>query len=407
MGNIRIRLQSKKSIFLLVALFAAGIFTGVSLYWIGFWFLLFWLTGSMGWLLLTALKLELNLQVDPNLTERFSTAELRISLSNRSFLPLPPGELSVAGAAINKTSPGPGLAPLEGEETMAIGAAAPSKPSIFHFQLHCLHRGRHKIGPVKARFFFPFGGLAVEKRFSPCQELTVQPRLLPFRGTFSLNRATRDRRGKSRYAAPESLESGELKPFVPGDPPRRIHWKVSAKLGDYYIRHPQNNPQTELLICMELFHKLYPSSLEQDLALEKALSLAGHLLSRGFSVGFLAWDGRMRYLSPAPGKQQLRLTRRLFTELELGNGKSLAEHILESGFRQQNAAMVWVAPKISEEYSAMLLRLSHTGKFCSLFLTEEAEEAKEADHHRSSSSPMALRLSCSNGIVEIKEAGKR
>lgn len=375
MANIRVKLQSKKTLLLLAALFLLGVFTGVSLYWIAFWFLLFWVSGSLLWLLLTALRLQLELELTPSLTARYSTAELKIILFHRSFLPFPPGELCLAGTQKNEHSQSIRLLHLpEGEtQKVDIDRLTPSRHAEFAYQVHCYYRGYHQVGPVKARLFSPFGGLLVEKHFPAYKKLTVQPRLLPFEGRFSLKNPAPGKETKRKHAMPDPLENEDLKPFVPGDPPRRIHWKVSAKQGDFYIRRPQNRGESGLLVCVEFNQNFYHSSLEQDLALEKTLSLTGHLLAKGHRVGLLTWDGQMRYLPPATGRNQLLLTRKLFTDLYFGFEGSLAERLLHNPHPLPAAGMIWVVPCLDDFYTASLRRLAQKRELVGVFLTGPPE----------------------------------
>lgn len=377
MGNLNLKLFSAKYMFLLFGLLAMALFSGVSLYWIAFWFLLLWLTGSALWLFWTARNLEMELQVQTVITERNSSVPLHVSLLNRTFLPLPLSELYFTE---NREGSFPRHYHIyyrnyRIEEKMEIQHSAPYMKWQKRFQVECFSRGHHFIGPLMVRLYSPFGNMVIEKRFFQLQEIVVRPRLLNFTGTFSpYHKELREKRINNSYTPLDSRESYDLRPFAHGDSPKLINWKVSARQGDLYARRFENTGENRLLLCVELSPSLYKSSLEQDLVLEKALSLMGYLLAEGFQVGALTSDGKIRYLPSGPGKKQLFLARKMFTKMSPAPRGNLLEHVLNDSRKFKETSLFWVVPNLSASYLLDLAKLKKRGIKLTHFVTSDELE---------------------------------
>lgn len=401
MGNLHLKLFSAKYALLLCGLLAMAIFSGVPLYWIAFWFLLLWLAGSALWLLWAAHNLVMDLELPVAVTERNSSLKLKVSLYNSAFLPLPLAELYFADGQ-EKSFPRHYHIYYHHhriEEKIKIQQSAPKFTWQKTFQVECFSRGHHFIGPFKVRLYSPFGNMFIEKQFPRQQEIVVQPRLLHFYGAISSrHKEQREKRKNVTYTPLEPSESYDLRPFVSGNSPKLINWKVSARQDELYARRLENTGENRLLLCVELSPPLYASSLEQDLVLEKALALMGYLLSRGFQVGALTSDGKIRYLPSGSGKKQLFLARKMFTELSTAPRGDLLESIRQGTGRFKEKSLFWIVPTLEESYMLKLGKLKRRGIKLTHFVTAETLDMQAL----SALSPhIPLQLAYRNNSVEL------
>jgi uncharacterized protein (DUF58 family) len=108
--------------------------------------------------------------------------------------------------------------------------------------------------------------------------------------------------GTNRRAEPHFLRTDDLtdhRPYVPGDDPRRINWKLYGHAGDLFVREgePEPPPHSRLVILIDTQTDpgLYASEEGRrgvDLLCENALALALDYAGRGMDVGigFSGWD---------------------------------------------------------------------------------------------------------------------
>ena len=147
-------------------------------------------------------------------------------------------------------------------------------------QSHCFdRRGRQSLPALRARSLFPFGlvGRAVE--LVPAQERVVLPRRGHVRVEEMrawLQRVGRgDGRARVRQAQPSLMEADVrgLRLFRPGDSPRWIHWRTSARRGQLLVREFEDNVSPSLTLVVEPWLPERPAADDIN-RLESVISLA-------------------------------------------------------------------------------------------------------------------------------------
>ena len=117
-------------------------------------------------------------------------------------------------------------------------------------------RGRYAWGPVAASSGYPFGLITRRKTLVPAEEVIVLPRLGRLhRGLFrrllwcTSAEAERRRRPRRHPAAQDQFHG--LRPFRPGDNPRAVHWRTSARRGEWMVREFEDLPGENLLLVFD------------------------------------------------------------------------------------------------------------------------------------------------------------
>jgi uncharacterized protein (DUF58 family) len=171
----------------------------------------------------------------------------------------------------------------------------------------------HYLSGLRVSTRFPFGLLRRSMDLDAPAELLVYPALLPVTevvlhsGLSELN----DRQSTARTRRGE-FES--LREFRPGDDPRDIHWRTSARRGRRFVRQFEGN--TGRLVVLDLDDaqaKEPPLVGDASAPFEAAVSLAASaallLLRQGFQVGLIT-NGAL--LTPGAGNiQASRILRHL------------------------------------------------------------------------------------------------
>jgi uncharacterized protein (DUF58 family) len=133
-------------------------------------------------------------------------------------------------------------------------------------------RGRYAWGPVTAERGYPFGLAARRRELLAAEEAIVWPAVGSLERGRLLRRlgAAADPRDRSR-ARPRPHPSAQagfygLRPYRPGDSPRSIHWRSSARRGQLLVREFEDPPGEDLVLVLD--------ASGRGPAFEEALSLA-------------------------------------------------------------------------------------------------------------------------------------
>ena len=124
----------------------------------------------------------------------------------------------------------------EGLESPENGEAlvsdlAPGEQQRVAYSLFARRRGAYQVGPTALEGSDYLGLYKFTRRAGPAPELLVYPRAMPIPNLWPQSlRGRSPHRPRRRYRGPSSEFYG-VREYYPGDDPRRVDWKTSARRG--------------------------------------------------------------------------------------------------------------------------------------------------------------------------------
>jgi len=149
----------------------------------------------------------------------------------------------------------------------------------FRAQVTLPKRGNYSLEPLVARCLYPFGLIHWRKPIGPAESWVVLPALgrldvAAFRHW--LERMARAEGRLRRAAQPSMIHQDDLhglRPFRPGDSPRWIHWRTSARRNEKMVREFERTPGQHLILIVDPGAP-DPRPGVEDARLEAVISLA-------------------------------------------------------------------------------------------------------------------------------------
>jgi uncharacterized protein (DUF58 family) len=160
------------------------------------------------------------------------------------------------------------------------------------------------------------------------------------------------------------IEFADLRPFVHGDPVRRVNWRATARRGELVVNesHPERN--TDVIVFLDTFTEAARSISEGtlELAVRAAASLAAQYLERRDRVGLVSFGGILNWLVPGSGAvQRLRIVDALLnTEIVL-NYAWKGVDLIPSRTLPPKALIVALTPLLDDRAVTTLLDLRGRG----------------------------------------------
>lgn len=220
-----------------------------------------------------------------------------------------------------------GGARLQITPTWPASLRGPERPLAFHlaagevaecpFDVLAAARGRHRPGPVEVWSEDPLRLIAARSLWPGGAEIEVHP-VTASRG------GRRARRLVGRGPHPvrrtgSGTDFAALRPYVPGDDPRAIHWPTTARLGRPVVRRFAEEHAQQVLIAVDCSRRMAaadgPLHTRLDRAVEAAVSLAAVASDREDRVGAVAFSHRVHRAS-LPGRAGTDGVARILFDLE-------------------------------------------------------------------------------------------
>lgn len=142
------------------------------------------------------------------------------------------------------------------------------------------HRGAETLRLEGVISKFPFGFLKKSITDSYAREVVVWPARIDYRFTHGMLREAH-RQGAWRSRAGVGTELLKLRPYRPGDPPRQVHWKATARQGKLLVREMAEESDASFVICVQASVHLWKPGPQFEKLCAFAGSLAEDLFMRG------------------------------------------------------------------------------------------------------------------------------
>ncbi|MDQ3541880.1 MAG: DUF58 domain-containing protein, partial [Chloroflexota bacterium] len=313
-------------------------------------------------------------------TRKFSTVrafhgdEISLDLEVVNAKPLPITRLEVSDSAtinveiLNRT-----LEPSENHQTRTLRSLfslGMYERVNYRYRIACRSRGWHRFGPVVLSASDPLGLVVRRETQKGIGGFLVYPRIVPITHLVVPARQPFGDFTPQQSLVEDPMRMAGVREYVPGDSPKRVHWRATARTGTMQTRiyEPSASPVAAIFLDTINFSYLWEgqNSALLELAVTTAASLANQLLSGRHQVGLYAnapMPGRSRSVRVPPGRRSGQLTRILedLAMLMPAFGERIERMVVEELPRLPwGSTIVIVTCRVTEGMQRSLLRLARS-----------------------------------------------
>lgn len=266
---------------------------------------------------------------------------------------------------------------MAGKRKQGVLSLGPRQKATWRYTLSGRSRGVHRVGPLLLESGDPFGLETVRGQMGLIDQLIVYPKIRPL----------------ARLGLPSKLPFGEIRTaqrffedpartigvreYAPGDSFNRIHWKLSARAGQMFVKEYQPTIALETAIFLNLNETEYDLHLIEfysELAIETAASIAYYLNAQRQNAGLMTngadplagpHDQRPAGFITLPahkGAGHLMAILELLAKIRLAAGAPFVSILMEAASRLPwGATLIVVTPKDPPELVDALFRLRQAG----------------------------------------------
>ncbi len=167
------------------------------------------------------------------------------------------------------------------ERVTLRGRIDPGENSGVEWRLRPARRGVLRVELESAGSVFPFGFLSAAVGIGLEREALVWPATVDYR-RFGAASAWRPQPGARRASTgPRSDDLRAVRRYAPGDPPRRVHWKATARTGRLMVREFASEREDGLQLWLQTGEETWPREEQFELLCGLAATLAEELFRLG------------------------------------------------------------------------------------------------------------------------------
>lgn len=275
-------------IFLALVLAAMALTTGWKPLWVLAYALVAALILSSAWMMLSLRGIAFSRTAPIARTQVGERLEERLALENRSWFPKLWVQVSDEST-------------LPGHHAGYVSSLGAHKRITWRARTLCRQRGRYQLGPVTATTGDPLGLFQQTLPLAPAYPLLVLPNVVPL-DTFNLFPGAMPGRGRgSQRSLQTATNVVTVRNYVPGDPLTHIHWRSTARMGQFMVKEFDLDPTVDVTILLDLDPRVQAGQGEQsteEYGVTIAASIASFLLrQKQLAVGLVIsgmLDGRLQ-----------------------------------------------------------------------------------------------------------------
>ncbi len=235
---------------------------------------------------------------------------------------------------------------------------------MVEYRLHCRHRrGLYTLGPLHLSCADPMGLFPREVIADVHTRLMVYPRAAALDVFNVMGDGTLRRVGiETILSSGEGEEFIGVREYVRGDPPGKIHWKLSAHHRKLIIKEFQENAVTELTFFLDLF-RLSLRGIGDMTTIEyviKACAAISRLaIDKSHRVQLFAFGEKTIHIPPGGGIPHLLTILDHLTFMKAGGKGDFVREVqdrVSEITRGSTAVLIACASSISREQSSLLLK---------------------------------------------------
>jgi len=253
-----------------------------------------------------------------------------------------------------------------------IVSLAPGERASFGYSLRCRRRGYYRLGPLKLETGDLLQLTRNKESMVAPEPFIVYPRVVPLRQLGLPSQLPfGDLPSRQRMFKDPSRFFG-VRAYAPGDSQRQIHWKSSARTGQWLVKRFQPAIALNTLVLLDMSEQAYDARnryTSGELGVVIAASVAAHLVERRQEVGLAllgrdpvtGWDG-LQVIPPANGREHLIRLLEALARIEIGVTPGLAAQLAPaaSGLGW-GSTVILISPRESEHLVPALLQLRRQG----------------------------------------------
>ncbi|MCC6176261.1 MAG: DUF58 domain-containing protein [Chloroflexi bacterium] len=317
------------------------------------------------WLALLAVRCEVRFREDRAFPD--DDLDLLLSVSSRGPIPIPWLELDLTvPRGLHVFSTADGEVRGDGRVVHLLATILPFRTIERTTRVRCRQRGYYAVPSVTIVVADPLRLYPRRIEYPVGAEAIVYPRIVPLDKIGLRAELAQGDIRERRVLLTDPTRAVGVREYRPGDPPRSIHWKASARRGALQVKVLERTARLQLALFLDVGSFDHSWLVFRDSLFERAVtataSLAQDVLDRGGQIALGLGGQEPVSLPIAGGMEQHRLVLEALAVVDAKQGRPLASVLAASLWRQPaGTTIVILTADLDDEIGAEILTARRRG----------------------------------------------
>lgn len=245
----------------------------------------------------------------------------------------------------------------------------------------CRYKGVYKVSLIETEFEDILGIFKWKKVFDGSRYLCVHPRVYKLEHLYIPLKQQFGTAAVRQNAYEDCASTKDIRKYVLGDSFKKIHWKVTAHRGDFFVRNVEINASASLNIFLDLYDYGFKGELAYDIeekGAECAASIMKYALSRSMSVSFIAKGEEQITFSAKKADQFNRFLDML--SKSSSNGAMTLEDLMIKEIRKLtwDATVIVITPCLDKSFPAFISLKNSGVEFVIIYLCRDSGKSDDS-----------------------------
>ena len=248
--------------------------------------------------------------VDDNIT-------IQSFIDNDTLLPVP--HVEVHDTTIGKIS--------DEKDCLSVFNLTPTEREIINSNAIAKYRGIYELGPLEVSISDIFGIFTFKRNIYSNTYFKIYPRIYDIEkfnlksmqsyGTMSTKQKTYE----------DNTSISDIRKYYPGDSVKRIHWKISARMGSFYVKNYEMTGSASVYIFLDFRDNCYKGINDraiEEKAIESVSSVVSYFLKNQVSIDMYVNAQRLYYTKGRDIKE-INSFLEILCEIKTGGNRSIED----------------------------------------------------------------------------------
>ena len=170
----------------------------------------------------------------------------------------------------------------------------PLSPTVLEARVMAYYRGEYELGVQAIKVKDISGFFTLTRKFNKKTMATAYPKIVSFSDISLAKGLLSQAHSRFDIADEDYATISDIRPYVPTDSIKRVHWKLTAKRNEWLVKVFQANARSQVTMILDTLQiqgdALSKLSFE-DSIIENAISMVKFCLESGMPVDFMVTDG--------------------------------------------------------------------------------------------------------------------